>query len=51
VVGVVAIGFNVASIRRFWNFRAQWKWAVITINVIVIVMLSVLIGIDVAELT
>jgi hypothetical protein len=50
-VGVVAIGFNVASIRRFWNSEVSWKWFVMAINVVVIVLLLVLISIDIAELT
>lgn len=50
VVGVVAIGFNVASIRRFRTYDVSWRWAVMTVNVAVIGLLVVLIGIDLAEL-
>ncbi len=50
VVGVVAIGFNVASILRFRTYDVSWRWAVMAINVAVIALLVVLIGIDLAEL-
>ena len=50
VVGVVAIGFNVASILRFRTYDVSWRWAVMTVNVAVIGLLVVLIGIDLAEL-
>jgi hypothetical protein len=49
-VGVIAIGFNVASIRRFQRSTVSWRWAVMAINVAVIVLLVVLIGMDLAEL-
>jgi hypothetical protein len=50
VVGTVAIGFNVASIRRFWLARHRWRWAITVLNSSVIVLLVVLIAIDVADL-
>lgn len=50
VVGVVAIGFNVASIRRFWASEHRWKWHVTVLNVAVIVLLTVLGVQDVSEL-
>jgi hypothetical protein len=50
-LAVVAIGFNVVSIRRFWRSSVSWRWVVMAINAVVIVLLSVLIGVDVAELT
>ena len=46
VVGVVAIGFNVASIRRFWISNHRWKWPISLLNGSVIVLLLVLIAID-----
>jgi hypothetical protein len=49
-IGVIAIGFNIASIRRFWITGHRWRWVVTTLNVIVIVMLCVLISIDLREL-
>lgn len=49
-IGVIAIGFNIASIRRFWITGHRWRWIVTTLNVIVIVMLCVLISIDLREL-
>jgi riboflavin transporter FmnP len=50
IVGVVAIGFNVASIRRFWAADHQWKWAITALNTGVIVLLVVLITLDLANL-
>jgi hypothetical protein len=50
VVGVVAIGFNVASIRRFQRSDHRWKWHVTTLNAIVIAMLVVLVVRDVIDL-
>lgn len=49
-IGTVAIGFNIASIRRFWKNGHRWKVPVTVINVSVIILLSVLIGLDIAEL-
>jgi hypothetical protein len=50
VVGVVAIGFNVASIRRFQRSAHRLKWYVMTLNCIVIAMLLVLVVRDIADL-
>lgn len=50
VVGLVAIGFNVASIRRFWVADHRWKWWISAINVTVIGMLCVLLALDVSSL-
>ncbi len=50
VVGVVAIGFNVASIRRFHVSDHRWKWQITALNSAVIVLLLVLLGLDVAAL-
>lgn len=49
-VGLVAIYFNVASIRRFWSSDHRLKWPISFVNCGVIVLLSVLIGIDLNEL-
>ena len=49
-VGVVAIGFNIASIRRFHRADHHWKWAITALNCAVIVMLSVLAVIDISDL-
>lgn len=45
-ISVVAIGFNIASIRRFWRADHPWKWAISAINVSVIGLLSVLLVMD-----
>jgi len=50
VVGTVAIGFNIASIRRFWAADHRWKWAITALNTGVIILLVVLIGLDLASL-
>jgi hypothetical protein len=49
-VGVVAIGFNVASIRRFRRSTVSWRWLVIGINVAVIGLLVVLLALDLGQL-
>jgi hypothetical protein len=50
VVGVVAIGFNVASIRRFQRSNHKWKWPVTALNCAVIVLLVVLLVRDLVDL-
>ena len=45
-VGVVAIGFNLASIRRFWVSRHRWRWAITALNGTIIVLLTVLLVLD-----
>lgn len=49
-LGVVAIYFNVLSIRRFWAANHRWRWAFTVIGVGVIGLLSVLIVDDLIEL-
>lgn len=41
-VGIVAIAFNLASIRRFHISNHAWKWPITAVNCVVIVLLSVL---------
>ena len=50
VISVVAIGFNIASIRRFWRADHPWKWAISFINVSVIGLLSALLVIDLGSI-
>jgi hypothetical protein len=50
VVGTVAIGFNVASIRRFWIPDHRWKWPITVLNTGVIILLVVLIANDLRDL-
>ncbi len=50
VISVVAIGFNVASIRRFWVARHRWRYAITALNVSVIALLTILLWIDVRDL-
>lgn len=49
-ISLIAIGFNIASIRRFWKADHAWKWAISTINVCVIGLLSVLLVMDLSSL-
>ena len=50
VVGLVAIAFNVLSIRRFWAADHRWKWPIGALNSCVIVLLSVLLVADLGDL-
>ena len=50
VVGTVAIGFNIASIRRFWAADHRWKWPITVINLSVIGLLLALLVIDLSSL-
>ena len=49
-IGVVAVVFNVVSIRRFWRVDHRWKWALSTVNVAVIGLMCYLAAGDIAEL-
>ena len=49
-IGVVAVVFNVVSIRRFWRANHRLKWAMSTINVAVIGLMCFLAAGDIAEL-
>jgi hypothetical protein len=50
IVGVVAIAFNVLSIRRWRASGHAWRVPLMTLNSIVIVFLLVLVALDVSEL-
>lgn len=49
-IGLIAIGFNIASIRRFWVTEHRMRGVIAAINGTVIVMLLVLIALDLADL-
>ena len=49
-IGIIAIGFNFASIRRFWVSDHHWKIPITVLNSCVIVMLSVLVVLDLQDL-
>ena len=49
-VGLIAIFFNVWSIRRFWKSDHNLKWIVASINVCVIILLLILVTIDISDL-
>lgn len=50
-IGVVAIGSNTLTIRRFHAARHRWRWAYTAIAVCVMAMLLVLMVQDIADLT
>ncbi|MEM8904984.1 MAG: hypothetical protein AAGA17_03685 [Actinomycetota bacterium] len=50
VIGLVAIAANVVSIRRFHRARHPWRRPVTVVHVGIIALVTVLIGIDVADL-
>ncbi len=49
VIGLVAIVANVFSIRRFARSKHRLRKPVIAINIVVIVFLLVLLGIDISD--
>lgn len=49
-VGIVALGCDVFTIRRFWVFDHKWKWPVTVICSGVIAMLLFMLVRDVADL-
>ncbi|MGE3619794.1 MAG: hypothetical protein AB7L84_04950 [Acidimicrobiia bacterium] len=49
-IGLVAIAFNVKSIRRFWLSDHRWRWAYTAVGGTVIVLLLVLMGEDLVHL-
>ena len=50
IVGVVAIAFNLLSIRRWRGSTSAARIPLMTLNIVVIVFLVVLVAIDVSEL-
>jgi multisubunit Na+/H+ antiporter MnhB subunit len=50
VIGVVAIVFNVKSMRRFWRADHRWRWAYTLLATAIIGLLVVLLVHDVSEL-
>ena len=50
VIGLVAIGFNVASIRRFWRADHRYRWHYTAVASLVIVLLVWLVVADVLDL-
>jgi hypothetical protein len=49
-VGIVAIVFNVMTIRRFWAADHRWRWAYTGLALTVIALLLVLMAQDLASL-
>jgi hypothetical protein len=50
IISPIAIGCNVASIRRFWAADHRWKWPITVLNTGVIVLLVILFVVDLGEL-
>ncbi|NNF55319.1 MAG: hypothetical protein HKN03_12875 [Acidimicrobiales bacterium] len=46
-ISIVAIYFNAYSIKRFWAANHRWKYVMTTLNVGVIVLVTILFVIDV----
>jgi hypothetical protein len=51
VASVIGIAANVFSIRRFHGSGHRWRWHITAINVGIIVLLSVLLALDLSDLT
>jgi hypothetical protein len=49
-LGLVAIAFNIKSMRRFWSANHRYRWAYTAVGGTVIALLLVLMASDVAEL-
>ena len=49
-IGAVAIVFNALSIRRFQRSGHRWRWAIISLNSGIIVLLAILVVIDLNDL-
>jgi hypothetical protein len=49
-IGVVAIGCNILTIRRFWAADHRWRWAYTAIALTVIALLLVLMVEDILDL-
>jgi hypothetical protein len=49
-IGVVAVGANVFSLRRFWRVRHPWRKPITVLHIGVIIFLVVLIALDIGQL-
>jgi hypothetical protein len=49
-IGVLAIGCNILTIRRFWAADHRWRWAYTAIALTVIALLLVLMVVDILDL-
>lgn len=49
-IGIVAIAFNILTIRRFWAADHRWRWAYTAIALTVIALLLVLMVEDILDL-
>lgn len=51
VIGAVAIVANLFSIRRFWRANHRWKIQATVLHVSVLVLLTILMVLDIGQLT
>lgn len=49
-IGLLAVVFNVKSMRRFWQADHRYRWHYTAVGGTVIAMLAVLVALDLAEL-
>lgn len=49
-VGVVALFFDVVSIRRFWKAEHRWRWPMTAIYACVITLVTILLANDISHL-
>jgi hypothetical protein len=49
-IGVLAIGCNILTIRRFWAADHRWRWAYTAIALTVIALLLILMVVDILDL-
>lgn len=50
VIGTIAIGANIVSIRRFWANDHRWKIPISILNGGIIILLSILVVVDLTDL-
>ena len=49
-ISVIAIIFNIFSIRRFWNANHKYKWLATTLNLCMIALLTAMMLFDIYDL-
>ena len=49
-IGLVAVGFNLVSIRRAWALRHRYRWPITVLNSGVVILLVILAAIDIGDL-
>ncbi len=49
-IGVVALGFDIVGMRRFWVADHRWRWGFTALYLAVIALILVLLALDAAAL-